>query len=149
MLQSFGLIRSNLKHEFIYKRPAYYAVQHLVGFFDQEVEPRGLLSCESASPRPLTVAGFEKAGTPVLLVWYGDQVPSDELAWEPVDLTAAGVEFEDPVYVEMITGKVYELGPEMCRATEDGVAFSGLPVWDSPVMVAERAMVPLARAGDA
>ena len=37
MLQSFGLIRSNLLHEFIYKRPAYYAVQHMMSFFDDAV----------------------------------------------------------------------------------------------------------------
>ena len=30
MLQSFGLIRSSLLLEFIYKRPAYYAVQHMM-----------------------------------------------------------------------------------------------------------------------
>ena len=34
MLQSFGLIRSNLLLEFIYKRPTYYAVQHMMSFFD-------------------------------------------------------------------------------------------------------------------
>ena len=46
MLQSFGLIRSNLLHEFIYKRPAYYAVQHMMSFFDDAVKPVGLLEHE-------------------------------------------------------------------------------------------------------
>ncbi|MFO7901225.1 MAG: hypothetical protein R6U98_01070, partial [Pirellulaceae bacterium] len=54
MLQSFGLIRSNLLHQFIYKRPAYYAVQHLAGFFDDEVKPVGLLAHESDCPRTIT-----------------------------------------------------------------------------------------------
>ena len=44
MLQSFGLIRSNLLLQFIYKRPAYYAVQHMMGFFDDAVKPVGIRS---------------------------------------------------------------------------------------------------------
>lgn len=64
---------------------------------------------ESDSPRKLTVAGFEKAGTPVTLLWYSDRIPDDELAWDRIDLTIKGVTFRDPVYVEMITGKVFEL----------------------------------------
>ncbi|HYW77961.1 MAG TPA: hypothetical protein VE890_00220, partial [Thermoguttaceae bacterium] len=69
MLQSFGLIRSNLLHEFIYKRPTYYAVQHMMNFFDDAVSPVGILQYESDSPRKITVAGFNKAGTSVALLW--------------------------------------------------------------------------------
>jgi hypothetical protein len=142
-LQSFGLIRSNLLHQFIYKRPAYYGVQHMAGFFDDAVKPVGLLTHESGSPREITVAGFEKEGTSVLLVWYRDQVPSDALEWDPVDLTIEGATFQDPVYVEMITGKVYELPKSGWKAEGKAVKFTGLPVWDSPIMIAERSKTSL------
>jgi len=143
MLQSFGLIRSNLLHEFIYKRPAYYAVQHLVTFFDDQVKSIGLLKCESDCPRETTAAGFEKEGTSVVLVWYSDEIPSDALEWAPVNLAIQGVTFKDPVYVEMITGKVYELDRSAWKADGKAVKFTGLPVWDSPVMIAERSQVSL------
>ena len=109
MLQSFGLIRSNLLLQFIYKRPAYYAVQHMAGFFDDTVKPVGELEYRVDRPGELTVAGFQKERNPVVLVWYNDQIPSDELKWDLVDLTIKKAAFKDPVYVEMITGKVYEL----------------------------------------
>ena len=143
MLQSFGLIRSNLLHQFIYKRPAYYAVQHLAGFFDDEVKPVGLLAYESDCPRTMAVAGFEKEGTSVVLLWYSDEVPSDALTWNPVDLTIQGATFQDPVYVEMITGKVYELDRSAWKAEGETVTFTKLPVWDSPMMIAERSQVGL------
>jgi hypothetical protein len=143
MLQSFGLIRSNLLHEFIYKRPAYYAVQHLAGFFDDEVKPIGLLAHESDCPRTMAVAGFEKEGTSVVLVWYSDQVPGDALEWDPIDLTIQGATFQDPVYIEMITGKVYALDPSGWKADGKTVTFTGLPVWDSPVMIVERSKTNL------
>ena len=149
MLQSFGLIRSNLLLQFIYKRPAFYAVQHMMGFFDDAVKPVGLLACESGSPRELTAAGFDKAGTPVALLWYSDQIPGDDLAWDKVDVTVKGVTFKDPVYVELITGKVYELDKSAWRSADGNTTLTQLPVWDSPMMLAERDQVALRKDGEA
>jgi len=143
MLQSFGLIRSNLLHEFIYKRPTYYAVQHMMSFFDDSVSPVGILEYESDSPREITVAGFEKAGTSVALLWYSDETPSDDLSWDKVDLTIKGVTFQDPVYVEMITGKVFELDTSAWKSEGGNTTLMQLPIWDSPMMLAERAQVEL------
>ena len=143
MLQSFGMIRMNLEYKPVYKRPSFYAVQHMVSFFDYTVKPIGELEHNSDSSREITVGGFEKEGSPVLLVWFKDQVPSDDLEWDPVDLTVKNTTFQDPVYVEMITGKVYEI-PEANRKTADGnTTFLKLPVWDSPVVIAERAQIDL------
>ena len=143
MQQSFGLIRSNLLLQFIYKRPVFYAVQHMMSFFDDDVKPVGLVECQSNSPRPVTIAGFAKQSTPVVLVWYGDQIPSDELKWDPVDLTIENTTFKDPVYVEMITGKVFNIDKANWKTNGADVVFTGLPVWDSPIMIAERSQVEL------
>jgi hypothetical protein len=143
MLQSFGLIRSNLLLEFIYKRPAFYGVQHMAGFFDDAVKPVGELEYEANAYRQLTVAGFQKNGTSVALVWYNDQIPSDELKWDLVDLTIKKATYEDPVYVEMITGKVHEIDRATWKSEGGNTRLIQLPVWDSPMMLAERAQVPL------
>ena len=143
MQQSFGMIRSNLQLQFIYKRPTFYAVQHMMTFFDDAVKAVGLLECETVAKRKPTVAGFEKAGTPVALLWYGDRVPSDELVWEPADLTIKGAAFKAPVYVEMITGKVFELAAGSWTSEGGNTRLVQVPLWDSPVMLAERAQVPL------
>lgn len=141
MLQSFGLIRSNLLHQFIYKRPSYYGVQHMAGFFDDAVKAVGELQYESNSPRKMTVAGFQKEGNSVVLVWYSDKIPSDDLKWDSVDLTIKGVKFQDPVYVEMITGKVFEIDKSVWKTEGENTKMTQLPVWDSPVMLAERSQV--------
>lgn len=145
MLQSFGLLRSNILHQVIYRRPSYYGVQHMAGFFDDAVKAVGELAYETNATRTLTVAGFKKAGTPVALVWFSDQIPSDELKWNPVDLTIKNVKFQDPVYVEMITGKVYELSKGKVKVAGGNSQFPQLPVWDSPMMIAERSQVELSK----
>ena len=143
MLQSFGLIRSNLLHEFIYKRPSYYGVQHMVSFFDDDVKSVGEMAYKSNSSRKMTIAEFKKEGNPVLLIWYKDQIPSDDLKWDLINLTINGVNFKDPVYVEMITGKVYEIDKATVINHETEVVFKKLPIWDSPVLITERSLVNL------
>jgi polysaccharide biosynthesis protein PslG len=143
MLQSFGLIRSNLLHEFIYKRPSFYGAQNMFGFFDDMVESVGIMSYESNSSRMMTVAGFKKEGTSVALIWYKDQIPGDNLKWDLVNISIKGMSFTDPVYVDMITGKVYEIDKTAMKNKGDDVLFKKLPVWDSPIMIAERSQVKL------
>ena len=143
MQQSFGMIRSNLLLQFIYKRPTFYAVQHMMSFFDSAVKPVGILACGSDSKRKITAAGFSKAGTSVVLFWYGDKVPGDGLVWDKVDLTIKGATFKDPVCVEMITGKVFELNKGSWSSEGGNTRLTQVPVWDSPMMLAERAQVPL------
>ena len=143
MLQSFGLIRSNLLHEIIYKRPSYYGVQHMVSFFDDTVEATGEMEYTSNAYRKMTVAGFRKEGNPVALVWYKDQIPGDELKWDLVSLTVKEMNFKDPVYVEMISGKVYEINKSDWENKGVDVVLKNLPVWDSVVMIAERSQVKL------
>jgi hypothetical protein len=99
-----------------------------MSFFYDAVQPVGLLEYEANGPRKLTVAGFEKAGTSVALLWYSDQVPSDELAWDRVDVTVKGVMFTNPVYVELLTGKVYELDKSAWKSQGGNPTLTQLPV---------------------
>lgn len=149
MLQSFGLIRSNLLNEIIYKRPSYYGVQHMVGIFDDTVIPQGLLKFESNTMNKMTVAGFKKEDSPIILTWFNDQIPGDEFKWDLADLTVKGVNFKDPVYVEMISGKVYEMDKADWSNHGADVHFKNLPVWDSVIMIAERSQVHLSDTGKA
>ncbi len=143
MLQSFGLIRSNLLLEFIYKRPSYYGVQNMAGFFTGKLESLGELKYESAASRKLTIAGMKTEKGKVAIIWYGDKIPTDDLKWDMVDLKVDGVNFNDPVYIEMITGKVFELDKSNWSGNGKSFEVKNLPVWDSPMVIAERLEVVL------
>ena len=112
MQQSFGLLRTNLFKEVVYKRPSFHTVQHMVNLFRPELRSAGRLNHESNTPRRLTVAGIErqKDGTLVgAVVWQNDRIPSDNLAFEPIELWIEGLSLKDPVLIEMITGRIYAL----------------------------------------
>ena len=142
-LQSLGLLRANLLNEIMYKRPSYYGVQHIAAFFDGTVKSVGLMEYKSRAYCKMTIAGFEKTGTPVALVWYNDRIPGDEFKWDLVDITVKGMKFQDPVYVEVISGKVYKIDKLDWENQSEDVRFKNLPVWDSVVMIAERSQVKL------
>lgn len=143
MLQSFGLIRSNLLQEIIYKRPSYYAVQHMVSFFDDTVKSLGQQECTSTGHRKLSASRFEKDGKASVLLWYGDRVPGDELRWDLEGVNLGRVNFKDPVYVDMLSGKVFEIGGDDWRNNGENARFDRLPVWDGVIMIAERELVTL------
>lgn len=143
VLLSMGLLRSNLKREVIYKKPAFYAVQHMAGYLDNTLESIGTLPHTCSSTRETTIAGFSRAGTSMVLVWYSDKIPSDDLQWEDADLSISGVKFKDPVYVEMISGKVYDMDRSNWNTKGNTTVFHKLPLWDSVIMIAERTQVSL------
>lgn len=143
MLQSFGLIRSSLLKDIIYKRPAYYGVQNMMGFFNGDLQAQGILQSATTDTRKPTVAGVKLGDMPAILVWYGDQIPTDELKWNPVKFSVKNVNFKDPVYIEMITGRVYEIEKEDWNNKGASVEFLRLPIWDSPIVIAERSKVTL------
>ncbi len=128
MLQSFGLLRSNLLKEVVYRRPSYFAMQNVYSYFDEDLHPVGV-STKTVNGRRLTVARYERQSAPVYVVWQSDRVPSDTLAYERIPKSAVG-NLNGYVWVDLMTGRVCELpGDEV-------------PVWDSPVMLAPNSQVP-------
>ena len=124
MLQSYGLVRSNTLKEFVYRRPKWFAMRNVYALIDDDVKPVSV-----TIDGPLTCAKLEREGRTLAFYWFSDERPSNDLKFEPVRLAHG---FKDPVWVEMITGRVFELGDAKL-----------VPLWDAPVLIAERASVPL------
>ncbi len=65
-------------------------------------------------------------------------MPAESNATTLVDLEFRGVQFTDPVYADLLTGKVYAL-PQPA----DGSTFRQIPLYDSPILIADKAALPL------
>jgi hypothetical protein len=143
MLQSFGLLRLNLLKEFVYKRPSYYGVQHTINVLDDSVSQAGRLSYKANTFREIAVHGIKKDKIFGVMLWFSDRIPSDDLSRDKVDITIDNLKFGDPVYVDMITGKIYEIPVYNRKVVGDGTKFTDLPLWDSPVMIAERSHIKM------
>ena len=151
MLQSFGLVRSNTLKEFVYRRPSWYAMRNVYSLFDDDTHPLELVVGQpaeivrrsdprDAAKRELTRASFTRLGRPQHFFWYSNERPSNRLELDRVVIRVPG-RIAEPVWVDMITGRVCEIPLESVRAEGGETVLFDVPMWDSPVLVADRAAV--------
>lgn len=148
MQQSFGLLRTNLLKQVVYKRPSYHGVQHMVNLLHRGMKPAGRLEHRANTAREIAVAGIADAEDKLVgaMYWYSDRIPGDALTWDGVELSVEGLSLSDPVLVEPVTGRVYALPLPHGSRIGGRMKLTGLPVWDSPMLLLERSAVPF-RAG--
>lgn len=138
MMQSFGLIRMNLKHVPQYKRPKFYAVQNMASVITKEFTPNTKLKVVSRCEREIECVGLSKGGKTVgALLWFGGRKPDESLEKHCVDITVKGINLKNAAYVDMSTGKVYSLTSTVSRGGNNGkeVKFVQLPLWDAPILI--------------
>ncbi|MBR5700446.1 MAG: glycoside hydrolase [Bacteroidales bacterium] len=142
MIQSFGLICTNLKSEPQYKRPKFYAVQHLTSTItaDCKATNEDYKLTGASTYEDITVVGVRKNDKPYgFLIWLSGEEPNSSLDRKLVDLTFKGHVLQDPVYVDLVTGYVHELKGVEKRF--DGMRLAHFPIWDAPILVVERSQV--------
>lgn len=143
MLQSFGLVRSNALKETVYRRPSYYAMQNVYAIFDDDTLPQKRVRTGAAG-REMECALFRRFGQSWRFYWFCDRRPDSSLAFERVDLEIPE-KLVRPVWIDMITGRVFEIPGESVEQTAKGIVIKGVPMWDSPVAVVARGAVAMRR----
>jgi hypothetical protein len=139
-LQSFGLLRADMRKRPAYKRPSFYSYRNMAGILNAGSYSEGDMSVKCKVEKPLSVVSICRNGKSVgAMLWYSGEQMNKALDKEEIDVLFEGLHLSDPVYVDPMTGRIYRLGK--FRNTKRGFAVKKLPVWDSPVMVIERSEV--------
>ncbi len=140
-----GLLKCGDDKTVEYAKPAYCALQNLAAVFDNTLQRVADYPCESNCTESLSVFGYANrdSGLQVVTIWLDGETPSDSNATRPVVLTFSGGAFEEPVYVDLREGKVYEI-PVQAWSKQGGVyTFRNVPCYDSPVLIADKSLIPL------
>jgi hypothetical protein len=135
-----GLLASREDQSVDHVKPAYGAVQRVFAIFDDTLERVTDFTCTSSATRSLAASAYvnHKTGAQVVALWFRDDKPSDSNARTSVDLTFSGARFDEPVYVDLLTGEVRAL-----PRTEAGSSFGRIPLYDSPILIAEKSALPI------
>ena len=95
------------------------------------------------------VYGFRQEASrySAIVYWKSISPPSDDQTMGELSLDLAPVRIEHPVLVDLLTGTVHEL-PESAWVAETKsagsvVRFDNLPLYDSPVVIADAACIPI------
>lgn len=153
---SYGLLRADAKCDIIAVKRAFYAVQNLVTVFDSSVArvTRRVSSPENS----LQLWDFARNGRPFFVFWTSGAWkntpkgwrmeyvrPGDDCRTRPAVIEWTGAPFEDPVWVDFLTGRVYAYPKANMLRRAGGFTFIDVPVYDSPCALMERSEVALVR----
>jgi hypothetical protein len=124
-------------------KTAYYAVQNVVSVFNDGLELIPDYPCEAACASPLAVYGHRdiKSGQQVCVFWNKGVVPSNHNDTVSATLTVTGGAFAEPVWVDTLTGGVYEIPKESVVAEGGKVVFRGVPAYDAPVFITDKKLL--------
>ncbi|MCY7351414.1 MAG: hypothetical protein LH606_12225, partial [Cytophagaceae bacterium] len=138
-----GLIESDTSKAAIRPKVAYYAVQNLASVFDNSLELLPGFSAKTIASESVSVFGYQQKETKnqAITIWLDRGTPSNAFKTKPIDLTLPDANFQSPVWVDLLTGRIYEIPKNQWSKTGNSYTFTGLPVYDSPVLIAEKALV--------
>lgn len=140
VLNMKGLIQSDNTKAAIRPKVAYYAVQNVASIFDNRLELVPNARLTTTATESVSVFNYQqKAGKKQLItVWFDGKTPTNLFRTTPIDITVENGNFSTPVWVDLLTGHVYELPQSSWRKTGSTYTFKHIPVYDSPVLIADR-----------
>ncbi len=140
-----GLLKSNEDQMVDRPKMAYYAVQNLTALFDHSVvrDPQFSFSGTKPDTCKLSVYGYHFTGTQtgVITLWQQGKVPTDHNDFILCDFEFLNIQFRQPVYINMLSGCVYEIPKKNFSKNRDGFSFKNIPVYDYPVVIADLSLV--------
>jgi hypothetical protein len=143
-ISRYGLLKTSPDNAIIKVKSAYYVVQNVMSVFNDALE--------RVPDYALTIAGTEKAltwfafrdkksGLDVVTLWDGTEIPSNASDIETVTLTIKSGHFRQPVWVDLITGNIYEIPAEQMQVAGELVTFKDVPVYDGPAVITDRSLL--------
>ena len=143
MQQSFGLLRTGLDFKVKYKKPSFYAVRNLVNLLPDKITPFEVQFTTNTS-REMKVTGLKDGDRTVGFMYnFSDNAPVSSLEWSDVTLTVRNLKIKNPVLVEPITGRVFNLNLYHYSPKSPDTKYTSLPVWDSPVMIMDKETIDM------
>ena len=77
------------------------------------------------------------------MYYFSDNAPSTSLDWASVTMTVKNLKIKNPVFVEPITGKVFNLNLYHYSPNSPDTKYTNIPVWDSPVIIMDKSALKM------
>jgi hypothetical protein len=122
---------------------AYYAVQNAVAVFDNTLArvTADVATVECANKTDCFVYENPATKQQLLAFWDGSGTPSNSFATVSATITVQACTIKEPVWVDLVSGRIYEFPAERVTREACTVVFKNVPVYDAPVLIAEKALV--------
>ena len=122
---------------------AYYSVQNCVALFDDTLERVKESGVTVTYDKSTACFVYRNKATQqnLIVIWDNSGTPDDIFVTRPAQVEATGFTINEPVWVDLVSGRIYEISAD--RMTKVGVAtlFKDVPLYDAPILIAERSWV--------
>jgi hypothetical protein len=143
-----GLLATNPDRTIAHVKPVYHAAQTVFAIFDDTVKRIPEYPFTSTALRGLAVSGYRTAaGAQIVTLWFNDAPPAEANGVTLAAIMLRAGKFTDPVLVDVRTSTVYALPTGNWSMGKDGATFRDVPLYDSPMLIAERSSLRLVGAG--
>lgn len=116
----------------------------MINLFPIDVKASGRLAYKANTFKSIAIEGVKKNDQLIgAVMWYDDKIPSDDLEWDRLDIEIKELPLKDPVLIDIVTGKVYDMNKQLYRNMGKDIKLRDFPVWDSPMLLIERDFVKL------
>ena len=141
-ISRYGLLKTRPDNSIIKVKDAYYAVQNVVAVFNDALARQPDYSLTVEGDAPLAWYGYRDtaSGLDVIALWDGSGVPGDGAETHPVSFTVRGGKFDEPVWVDLITGQVYAIPASQKSVDGEVSTFRDVPIYDGPVAITDRSL---------
>ena len=145
----YGLLRADPDRNIIAVKRAYGAVRNIVTVFDSSIArvPRRVSSPETS----LQLWEFARKGQPLFVFWTTGEFsqskdgwkmryerPKDGYAIHPILIEHPGEPMKDPVWIDLLSGKIWEFPKANVLKRAGGTTYTNVPSYDSPCILTER-----------
>lgn len=142
VLNTKGLIQSDITMAAVRPKVAYYSVQNITSVFDDALILQPDPKFNSGSDLEMSVYTYthQEKGTPFIALWLDGEEVNNSFETTEVEISFSELEFTDPVWVDLMSGKVFEIDSSNWSKNNSGTHFQ-IPIYDSPVLIAERSSI--------
>lgn len=123
---------------------AYYALQNVSSIFDDRFTyiPDRLIRTETNQH----VSNYhfkDNQDNNIVALWLSDKIPDDPDEFVITNIELPGCRFKNPVYVDMLTGKVMQIEQKQILHKDGAIKFSSIMIPDYPILIAEKAILEI------
>ncbi len=142
-LNTKGILKTNPDKSIERPKLAFRAAQNVFSIFDSELKA---LIHETPVTDQENQSAFaykhQKSGKMAFTIWCNEGRPAETYTPKSSKIVVKGT-FKEPVYVELISGRIYAIPKANYKKSGSSFTFTGIPVIDSPILIIEKSILRL------
>jgi len=150
---------SDMTKKAVRPKLSYYAVQNVASVFDNSLQrikniretynadlvpanPDDVAMTKSTD-RSLAVYGYWNKTNKlnIFTIWQDEAIPTNSQEKKMLNFTFTNANFEHPVYVDIITGNVYDIPASQWNKKGTKYTFRNIPIYDGPILIADKQLI--------